>query len=243
MNKSDMIITTSRHLESLIYMENVCRSYRMGEKYYSVLDKVSLTIMRGQSCAILGASGSGKSTLLNILGLLDQPTSGYFKFNGVNVTKVTSDERAKIRNQEIGFVFQSFNLLPRMQALDNVALPLLYRGYSRSLARKEAQYQLELVGLANRIHYRPADLSGGQRQRVAIARALVGKPSLILADEPTGNLDSVTARDIMTLLLSLNDEQGVTLVMVTHDGEIAKNMQRCLHVNDGRISETNLSDI
>nr|WP_240487738.1 ABC transporter ATP-binding protein [Photorhabdus australis] len=224
-------------------MENVCRSYRMGEKYYSVLDKVSLTIMRGQSCAILGASGSGKSTLLNILGLLDQPTSGYFKFNGVNVTKVTSDERAKIRNQEIGFVFQSFNLLPRMQALDNVALPLLYRGYSRSLARKEAQYQLELVGLANRIHYRPADLSGGQRQRVAIARALVGKPSLILADEPTGNLDSVTARDIMTLLLSLNDEQGVTLVMVTHDGEIAKNMQRCLHVNDGRISETNLSDI
>ncbi|CAQ83979.1 similar to atp-binding component of abc transporter [Photorhabdus asymbiotica] len=238
-----MTITTSRCLESLIYMENICRSYRMGEKYHPVLDKISLTIMRGQSCAILGASGSGKSTLLNILGLLDQPTSGCFKFNGVNVTKVTSDERAKIRNQEIGFVFQSFNLLPRMQALDNVALPLLYRGYSRSLARKEAQYQLELVGLANRMHHRPADLSGGQRQRVAIARALVGKPSLILADEPTGNLDSVTARDIMTLLLSLNGEQGVTLVMVTHDGEIAKNMQRCLYVNDGRISETDLSDI
>ncbi|WP_434524580.1 ABC transporter ATP-binding protein [Photorhabdus asymbiotica] len=243
MDKSDMTITTSRCLESLIYMENICRSYRMGEKYHPVLDKISLTIMRGQSCAILGASGSGKSTLLNILGLLDQPTSGCFKFNSVNVTKVTSDERAKIRNQEIGFVFQSFNLLPRMQALDNVALPLLYRGYSRSLARKEAQYQLELVGLANRIHHRPADLSGGQRQRVAIARALVGKPSLILADEPTGNLDSVTARDIMTLLLSLNGEQGVTLVMVTHDGEIAKNMQRCLYVNDGRISETDLSDI
>ncbi|MGS0626635.1 MULTISPECIES: ABC transporter ATP-binding protein [Photorhabdus] len=243
MDKSDMTITTSRCLESLIYMENICRSYRMGEKYHPVLDKISLTIMRGQSCAILGASGSGKSTLLNILGLLDQPTSGCFKFNGVNVTKVTSDERAKIRNQEIGFVFQSFNLLPRMQALDNVALPLLYRGYSRSLARKEAQYQLELVGLANRMHHRPADLSGGQRQRVAIARALVGKPSLILADEPTGNLDSVTARDIMTLLLSLNGEQGVTLVMVTHDGEIAKNMQRCLYVNDGRISETDLSDI
>ncbi|WP_235525389.1 ABC transporter ATP-binding protein [Photorhabdus heterorhabditis] len=240
MNKSNMTITTSQCLESLIYMENICRSYRMGEKYHTVLDKISFTIMRGQSCAILGASGSGKSTLLNILGLLDQPTSGCFKFNDVNVTKVTSDERAKIRNQEIGFVFQSFNLLPRMQALDNVALPLLYRGYSRSLARKEAQYQLELVGLANRIHHRPADLSGGQRQRVAIARALVGKPSLILADEPTGNLDSVTARDIMTLLLSLNREQGATLVMVTHDGEIAKNMQRCLYVKDGRISETDL---
>ncbi|MCW7546397.1 ABC transporter ATP-binding protein [Photorhabdus sp. P32] len=240
MNKSDMTITTSPCQEALIYMENICRSYRMGEKYYPVLDEISFTIMRGQSCAIVGASGSGKSTLLNILGLLDQPTSGYFQFRDVNITSVTPNKRARIRNQEIGFVFQSFNLLPRMQALDNVALPLLYRGYSRSLARQEAQYQLELVGLADRIHHRPADLSGGQRQRVAIARALVGKPSLILADEPTGNLDSATARDIMALLLSLNREQGVTLVMVTHDDAIAKNMQRCLYVNGGRLSETDL---
>ncbi|WP_387466928.1 ABC transporter ATP-binding protein [Photorhabdus sp. RM323S] len=240
MNKSDMTITTSQGGEVLIYMRNICRTYRMGEKYHPVLDKISLTIMRGQSCAIVGASGSGKSTLLNIIGLLDQPTSGCFQFSGVNITNVTPDERARIRNQEIGFVFQSFNLLPRMQALDNVALPLLYRGYSRSLARQEAKYQLELVGLADRIHHRPADLSGGQRQRVAIARALVGKPSLILADEPTGNLDSTTARDIMALLLSLNREQGVTLVMVTHDEAIARNMQRCLYVNDGQLSETDL---
>ncbi|KGM29475.1 ABC transporter ATP-binding protein [Photorhabdus luminescens] len=235
-----MTIITSPCQEALIHMENICRSYRMGEKYYPVLDKISFTIMRGQSCAIVGASGSGKSTLLNILGLLDQPTSGYFQFRDVNITNVTPNERAKIRNQEIGFVFQSFNLLPRMQALDNVALPLLYRGYSRSLARQEAKCQLELVGLAGRIYHRPADLSGGQRQRVAIARALVGKPSLILADEPTGNLDSATARDIMALLLSLNREQGVTLVMVTHDETIAKNMQRCLYVNNGRLSETDL---
>ncbi|WP_246550836.1 ABC transporter ATP-binding protein [Photorhabdus caribbeanensis] len=240
MNKSDMTIITSPCQEALIYMENICRSYRMGEKYYPVLDKISFTIMRGQSCAIVGASGSGKSTLLNILGLLDQPTSGYFQFSGVNITNVTPNERARIRNQEIGFVFQSFNLLPKMQTLDNVALPLLYRGYSRSLARQEAKYQLELVGLAGRIYHRPADLSGGQRQRVAIARALVGKPSLILADEPTGNLDSATARDIMALLLSLNREQGVTLVMVTHDEAIAKNMQRCLYVNNGRLSETDM---
>ncbi|WP_235319342.1 ABC transporter ATP-binding protein [Photorhabdus luminescens] len=240
MSKSDMTIITSPCQEALIHMENICRSYRMGEKYYPVLDKISFTIMRGQSCAIVGASGSGKSTLLNILGLLDQPTSGYFQFRDVNITNVTPNERAKIRNQEIGFVFQSFNLLPRMQALDNVALPLLYRGYSRSLARQEAKCQLELVGLAGRIYHRPADLSGGQRQRVAIARALVGKPSLILADEPTGNLDSATARDIMALLLSLNREQGVTLVMVTHDETIAKNMQRCLYVNNGRLSETDL---
>ncbi|PQQ38856.1 ABC transporter ATP-binding protein [Photorhabdus luminescens] len=235
-----MTIITSPCQEALIHMENICRSYRMGEKYYPVLDKISFTIMRGQSCAIVGASGSGKSTLLNILGLLDQPTSGYFQFRDVNITNVTPNERAKIRNQEIGFVFQSFNLLPRMQALDNVALPLLYRGYSRSLARQEAKCQLELVGLAGRIYHRPADLSGGQRQRVAIARALVGKPSLILADEPTGNLDSATARDIMALLLSLNREQGVTLVMVTHDETIAKNMRRCLYVNNGRLSETDL---
>ncbi len=222
----------------LVAMKGVCQSYLMGEQHFSVLNNVNLTIQQGESCAIVGTSGSGKSTLLNILGLLDTPTSGSFMLDGHDMAATTSDERAVLRNELIGFVFQSFNLLPRLSALDNVALPLLYRGYSRHQARQRAQQQIERVGLIDRIAHRPADLSGGQRQRIAIARALVGEPILILADEPTGNLDSDTAQDIMRLLLDLNRAQAVTLVMVTHDLGLAKQLGRCLHVQAGQVLES-----
>ncbi len=223
--------------QSLIAMEDICQSYRMGEQRLSVLDNITLTIRRGESCAIVGTSGSGKSTLLNILGLLDQPASGRFLLGGRDMGCSTHNERADLRNRLIGFVFQSFNLLPRLSALDNVALPLLYRGHSRQQARQQARRQIELVGLLDRMSHIPADLSGGQRQRVAIARALVGEPALILADEPTGNLDGETAQDIMNLLLELNRTQAVTLVMVTHDTDLALRLDRRLHVQGGRITE------
>ncbi|SHN29862.1 putative ABC transport system ATP-binding protein [Pseudomonas asturiensis] len=223
---------------TLITMKDVCQSYPMAGHNLPVLRDVSLDIRRGQTCAILGTSGSGKSTLLNILGLLDLPTSGQFLFAGRNMIDATADERAQLRNREIGFVFQSFNLLPRLTALDNVALPLFYRGFARNEARECARVQIARVGLDDRAHHRPADLSGGQRQRVAIARALVGSPSLILADEPTGNLDRSTAHDVMNLLLGLNDEEAVTLVMVTHDAQLAERLDRCLLVQDGILKET-----
>ena len=223
--------------QSLIAMEDICQSYRMGEQHLPVLDNITLTIRHGESCAIVGTSGSGKSTLLNILGLLDQPASGRFLLDGRDMASATQNERADLRNRLIGFVFQSFNLLPRLSALDNVALPLLYRGHSRHQARQHAHCQIERVGLADRMAHLPSDLSGGQRQRVAIARALVGEPALILADEPTGNLDGDTAQDIMNLLLELNRTQAVTLVMVTHDGELAQRRDRRLHVQGGRITE------
>ncbi|RMO18847.1 ABC transporter ATP-binding protein [Pseudomonas cichorii] len=222
---------------NLIQLDRICHSYQAGAVSHSVLHDVSLTIERGQSCAIVGSSGSGKSTLLNILGLLDRPTAGGLFLDGLDMGDASAQLRAKVRNQLIGFVFQSFNLLPRLNALDNVALPLLYRGYSRHAARVAAQREIERVGLADRAHHRPAELSGGQRQRVAIARALVGQPALILADEPTGNLDSATASEILALLLALNREQGVTLIVVTHDNSLARHMQRCLHVRDGCLEE------
>nr|WP_311776315.1 ABC transporter ATP-binding protein [Pseudomonas cichorii] len=222
---------------NLIQLERICHSYQSGAVTHAVLRDVSLSIERGQSCAIVGSSGSGKSTLLNILGLLDRPTSGGLFLDGLDMGSASAEQRARVRNQLIGFVFQSFNLLPRLNALDNVALPLLYRGYSRQAARVAAQREIERVGLADRAHHRPAELSGGQRQRVAIARALVGQPALILADEPTGNLDSTTAAEILALLLSLNREQGVTLIVVTHDNAMARHMQRCLNVKDGCLQE------
>jgi len=178
--------------------------YGPDEARHVVLNDVSFSVKAGQSCAIVGTSGSGKSTLLNIIGLLDKPTSGRVLISGVDIMNADAQSRAIARNRYIGFIFQSFNLLPRLDAIDNVALPLLYRGISRQYARQAALTQLERVGLIGRCHHRPADMSGGQRQRVAIARALVGEPSLLLADEPTGNLDSHTAHDIIELLLSLN---------------------------------------
>ncbi len=221
----------------LIRLDGVGHAYRTGALSQPVLRDVSLSVARGESCAIVGASGSGKSTLLSIIGLLDRPTAGRLMLDGQDMTHATAAARSRARNRTIGFVFQSFNLLARMSALDNVALPLLYRGHSREAARMAARRQIERVGLADRIRHRPADLSGGQRQRIAIARALVTQPSLILADEPTGNLDRGTAGDILALLLALNREQGVTLIVVTHDASVARPMQRCLQVRGGQLLE------
>ncbi|MGQ5290687.1 ABC transporter ATP-binding protein [Pectobacterium actinidiae] len=228
---------SNERVMDLICLQDLSHTYSTGASSQAVLHNISLSIPAGQSCAIVGASGSGKSTLLNIIGLLDQPVSGRLLLAGQDMSQASADERAIVRNQVIGFVFQSFNLLPRLDALDNVALPLLYRGVSRQAARHAAQLQLARVGLAERTRHRPADLSGGQRQRVAIARALVGEPALLLADEPTGNLDSQTADDIIALLLALNREQGTTLVMVTHDEGMAGRMARRIQVQDGRIHE------
>ena len=225
------------HYTDLIRLANITHAYATGASSQAVLYDVSFSVPTGQSCAIVGASGSGKSTLLNLIGLLDEPTSGRVLLAGEDMTNADAESRAIARNRIIGFVFQSFNLLPRLDALDNVALPLLYRGIPQPQARQAALTQLERVGLSNRSHHRPADMSGGQRQRVAIARALVGEPSLLLADEPTGNLDSQTAQDIIGLLLSLNRERGTTLVVVTHYTGIADRMARCIQVRDGRIEE------
>lgn len=231
-----MMTETPAH-HSLVSLHGIGKSYQLAGQRLSILNEVCLSIASGESCGILGASGSGKSTLLNILGLLDLPDCGQYHFAGHDIFNATPDELAALRNQQIGFVFQSFNLLPRLSALDNVALPLSYRGVSRHESVEQALRMLEQVGLAERAHHRPADLSGGQRQRVAIARALVGKPSVILADEPTGNLDSSTAQDIMNLLLALNREQQVTLIIVTHDAQIAERLERKILVRNGVVHE------
>jgi putative ABC transport system ATP-binding protein len=215
----------------------VTKNYQLHDQSFDVLKDISLFINTKESCAILGESGSGKSTLLNILGLLDLPDSGHYHFAGHDVFAACPDELAALRNRQIGFVFQNFNLIARMTALENVALPLSYRGVGRREARQRAEVMLAQVGLADRAAHRPADLSGGQRQRVAIARALVGEPSLILADEPTGNLDHATAADIMDLLLSLNRERGTTLVVVTHDPAIACRLDRQIRVMDATVQE------
>ncbi len=221
----------------LMQITHVSHAYRKGSQSVSVLRDVTLEIRSGETCALLGASGSGKSTLLNILGLLDRPSAGQFLFRGLDMLGMDENARAWVRNRQIGFVFQSFNLLPRMNALDNVALPLFYRGIPRAPARATAMDWLRQVGLADRGGHLPADLSGGQRQRVAIARALVGNPSVILADEPTGNLDQASAESIMALLMGLNRERAVTIVMVTHDANLAGRFSRQLHVRDGVLHE------
>lgn len=226
----------------LLELHGVSHSYCRGQQTIQVLDTIDLAIGYGQTCALIGASGSGKSTLLNILGLLEQPTSGQLTFAGQNLQAASADYWANLRNRDIGFVFQAFNLLPRLSVIDNVALPLSYRGQSRRDARVFALEQLALVGLADRAHCQPADLSGGQRQRVAIARALVGRPRLILADEPTGNLDSQTAADVMALLLGLNRDHGVTLVMVTHDAQLANRFDQQIRVVGGKLYEEGAHD-
>lgn len=224
-------------VQDLICLNNITHTYPTGSCARPVLREISLSIPHGQSCAIVGPSGSGKSTLLNLIGLLDTPTAGQVLLQGKDMSLCSASDRAITRNKLIGFIFQNFNLLPRFDALDNVALPLLYRGISRAAAREEAFKQLSQVGLGDRIHHLPAELSGGQRQRVAIARALVGEPPLLLADEPTGNLDSHTAHDILELLLTLNQTLGTTLVMITHDNSLARHMARCVQVYDGQLRE------
>lgn len=226
-----------RNLDPLICLRGIHKQYQSAEQKYSVLNNVGLTVQAAESCAIIGASGSGKSTLLSILGLLAAPDSGQHWFAGHDIRAACSDQRAALRNQYIGFVFQNFNLMPRLCAQDNVALPLTYRGVTCKEARERALTCLDQVGLRDRAAHHPADLSGGQRQRVAIARALVGEPALILADEPTGNLDTRTANDIIELLLTLNREHNTTLVIVTHDLLVARRLQRQIQVSGGQVQE------
>jgi putative ABC transport system ATP-binding protein len=220
--------------EPLIVVEDLHRHYEVGGEVVRALDGVSFSIPRGEFVAIVGQSGSGKSTLMNLLGCLDTPTSGTYRLNGADVQGLTDDQLADLRNKEIGFVFQTFQLLPRASALANVELPLVYRGVSRRARRAQAEAALSAVGLANRMHHRPNELSGGQRQRVAIARALVGEPSMLLADEPTGNQDSATGEEIIRLFDELN-RRGHTIVLVTHEPKLAARCPRAIRLSDGRV--------
>jgi len=216
----------------VIDIDNVHKTYSVGDIAVHALRGVSLRIERGEYVAIVGASGSGKTTLMNILGCLDTPTTGIYRLNGLDVRGIDEDSLADVRNREIGFVFQSFNLIPDLNLFDNVDVPLRYRGLTRGARRKRIDAALARVGLASRAKHYPAELSGGQQQRVAIARAIAGDPKLLLADEPTGNLDSQMAREVMQLLEELN-AQGTVVVIVTHDPEIAARAQRNVHIVDG----------
>jgi putative ABC transport system ATP-binding protein len=220
----------------LIDIRDITKVYEMGEENVHALSGVTLGVERGEYVGIMGPSGSGKSTLMNLIGCLDTPTSGSYVLNGREVARMTDDELAAIRNQEIGFVFQTFNLLPRTTALQQVELPLVYSGLSRRERRERATRALEAVGLADRMGHHPSEMSGGQRQRVAIARALVNNPSILLADEPTGNLDSQTGADIMTLFDDLNRRSN-TIVLVTHEEDIAAHTSRIVRLLDGKIRE------
>ena len=220
---------------SLIRLQKLSRRYQMGTETVHALREVSLDIQRGEYVAIMGPSGSGKSTLMNLIGCLDTPTAGTYELNGNQVSEMNDNQLAEIRNREIGFIFQTFNLLPRSDALRNVELPLVYAGVGKRERREIAMSALASVGLADRVHHKPNELSGGQRQRVAVARALVNTPSILLADEPTGNLDSKTGTEIMALFQLLADK-GNTIILVTHEEEIALHAQRIIRIRDGLIA-------
>ncbi|MGC8879203.1 MAG: ABC transporter ATP-binding protein [Anaerolineae bacterium] len=221
--------------QALIDARDLVKIYQMGSVQVCALCGVSLQVQRGEMIAIMGASGSGKSTLLNILGCLDTPTGGQYYLDGISVAEMDDDQLAYVRGRKIGFVFQSFNLLPRATALANVELPLIYSGVALRKRRELALAALETVGLADRMHHRPNELSGGQQQRVAIARAIVNQPAIILADEPTGNLDSRSGEEIMNIFERLNTERGITVVLVTHEHNIARHARRIVRIADGRI--------
>jgi len=221
----------------LIELHDIYKTYYLGEIAVPVLKGVSLKVAKGELVALMGASGSGKSTLMNILGCLDRPTSGEYRLEGQEISQLSSDQRALLRNQKLGFVFQNFNLLPRTNALENVAMPLSYTSdhLSDREARRRAVEMLGRVGLGDRLHHEPSQLSGGQQQRVAIARALINRPSLVFADEPTGNLDSHTSEDVLAMFQQLNEEDGITIILVTHDANVARHARRIIQIHDGVI--------
>lgn len=221
---------------ALIELRDVWKVYDLGEVQVEALKEASLTIDKGEFVALIGPSGSGKSTLMNTLGCLDRPTRGSYLLAGEEVATMSRDQRARIRNQRLGFVFQNFNLLARTSALENVELPLLYsRGVTSRERRRRAKEKLALVGLADRMDHHPTQLSGGQQQRVAIARALVNEPSILMGDEPTGNLDSKTSREVISLFRELNEKQGITVILVTHDQDVARHARRTVVLRDGEI--------
>lgn len=228
-------------MNEVIRTEKISRRYKMGDEIIHALKSVSISINFGEYVAFMGPSGSGKSTLMNIVGCLDTPTSGSYILNKRDVSRLSEDELAEIRNKEIGFVFQTFNLLPRASSLDNVALPLIYAGYSKKEREAKAKKALEDVGLGDRYHHKPNELSGGQRQRVAIARALINDPSIILADEPTGNLDTKTSYEIMNLFAELH-KKGNTIIMVTHEEDIANYAHRVVFMRDGNIERDEINE-
>ncbi|WP_411349006.1 ABC transporter ATP-binding protein [Paenibacillus sp. WLX2291] len=223
-------------MEPLIQIEQMSHGYMMAGQRMPILQDISLTVHKGEFVAIIGPSGSGKSTLMNMIGCLDVPNSGSYTLDGSNVRKLSDNRLARIRNEKIGFIFQSFNLLPRLSAMENVELPLIYRGLSQRERRKRATLALEQVGLQERMFHRPNQLSGGQQQRVAIARALAGDPPLLLADEPTGALDSQTGREVMQMIQSLN-AQGHTIILITHDLDIADQARRVIRIQNGILTE------
>lgn len=227
-------------MKSIIQLENIQKSYYLGKQELKVLKGISLDIYKNEYVALMGPSGSGKSTLMNILGCLDSPTGGKYILNGKNAGQMVDDDLAEIRNKEIGFVFQQFNLLPRLTAAENVALPLIYNGTSKKLRNEQALEMLNRVGLADRSHHKPNELSGGQNQRVAIARALVNNPSIILADEPTGNLDSKTSVEIMNIFDKIQAD-GNTVILVTHEEDIAEYSHRIIRLRDGLIESDNIN--
>jgi len=223
--------------ETLIELRGLTKTYGSGDAAFMALCGVDLSISRGEFVAVMGPSGSGKSTLMNLLGCLDSPTSGSYRFKGIAVETLNKDQRSLIRRHALGFIFQGFNLLARTSALENVELPLLYRGYSRKQRHRMAREALASVGIADKERNTPAELSGGQQQRVAIARAIVTNPDTLFADEPTGNLDSSTTREIMELLRHLNSDLGISIIMVTHEDDVAAYARRVIHVRDGLISD------
>lgn len=227
-------------MEKLISISNLKKTYKIGEEVIEALKDVSLTISKNEYVALMGPSGSGKSTLMNMLGCLDSPTSGEYILNNLSVAQMSDNQLAEVRNKEIGFVFQTFNLLPRASTLDNVALPLVYAGFSKADRDARAKEVLESVGLGNRMTHKPNELSGGQRQRVAIARALVNNPAIILADEPTGNLDSKTSTDIMGLFEEIH-KKGNTIILVTHEEDIALHAHRIIRLKDGLVESDTLN--
>ena len=223
-------------METLISVKEVTKSFTLGESSVEILKGISFDVGKGEMMALVGTSGSGKSTLMNVLGCLDRPTSGQYILNGMNLTDASNDQRAEIRNETIGFVFQSFNLLPRTSALENVLMPLTYSKKSTMKdGEPRAKELLTTLGLGNRFDHEPSQLSGGQQQRVAIARALINEPSIIFADEPTGNLDSTTTEEVLTLFQQLNRERGITIILVTHEPDVAARAHRTVRLKDGRV--------